>query len=215
MSQANQLSIATLFGGSTNQSALSGPPDQQTLPECAASTMLANQPVAPSGRITDKSSKKSEEVSAAASHGQEKPLFQNFERYHPTEIEIKTAEEVQYEELAQMFHEEGPPETPTSPTFSPSLPDNSNKIQPLKHRSLLYSLNPLSWLNSRSDRPVHSDVPTKISTILAPEHLGYEPFEEFIEDEVREIENDAGRSEHEDDGEALAPFNKLERKGTE
>ncbi|KAL8766745.1 MAG: hypothetical protein Q9209_006567 [Squamulea sp. 1 TL-2023] len=221
MSQANQLSIATLFGGSTDQTALLGPPKQQNIPKCAASALHAYQLVAPAPKVIDDSSKKADDTPDPASHCQGKPLFQNCERYHPTETELNTAEEVQYEDLAQMFHKDNPPETPPSPTLSPFSTDSDDETQSLVKYTHSSWLHPLAWPNNRTsdssthDQPVHSVVTRKTSAIVTPEHLGYESFEDFMEDDTWETERNDDRGEHEDDGEASAPFNILERNGAE
>ncbi|KAL8921942.1 MAG: hypothetical protein Q9172_003756 [Xanthocarpia lactea] len=230
MSEANQISIATLFGGRTEQSALLGPPDQPTTPTSAPSMTHGSPPIASilsrarsTGTTTKGACGESQAATdPAAKHVQSEPLFQNPGWYYPTQLQLKTAEEVQYEDIAHISHESDPPTTPASPTLSPLAPnilDNRTKIA--KVFNCLSYLNPFAWFSNRPsasstrDQSVRSVDAAEKPTMFTKEHLGYEPFQEFTEDELWGIEDHDGHGEHEDDGDALAPFNRLERKEAE
>ena len=230
MSEANQLSIATLFGGRTEQSALLGPPDQPISSTSAPSMTHGSPPVAPTlsrARSTGTTTKKACEESQAATdpaanHVQSEPLFQNPGWYYPTQMQLETAEEVQYEDIAHMSNESDPTPTPALPTLSPLSPNIlHNRIQSAKVFNCLSYLNLFAWFSNRAsasstrDQSVRSVDAAEKPTTFTQEHLGYEPYQESTEDEFWGIEDLDGHGEHEDEGEALAPFNRLERKEAE
>ncbi|KAL8858356.1 MAG: hypothetical protein Q9178_005037 [Gyalolechia marmorata] len=231
MSEANQLSIATLFGGRTEQSALLGPPAQPTTPTSTPSMTHGSPPVAPtrsrarstSTTTTDAFEDSQTTTDPAAKHVQSEPLFQNSGWYYPTQMQLKTAEEIQYEDIAYMSYESDPPTTPASPNLSPHSPnilDSRTQIAKVFINRLSY-LNPFGWFSNRAsasstrERSVRSVDAVEKPTMFTQEHLGYEPFQECTEDELWGIEDHDGQGEHEDDGDALAPFNRLERKEAE
>ncbi|CAO1602515.1 hypothetical protein XANCAGTX0491_006125 [Xanthoria calcicola] len=109
MSQANQPSIATPFGGVTDQPALQGPPNQEitfkstsfTLPIRQRARTLAEKPTNHT-TVAENSTKTTME---GAPDTTLKPLFQSFARRSPTQAEIKAAEEIEYEEVARRWRE--------------------------------------------------------------------------------------------------------------
>ncbi|KAL8726185.1 MAG: hypothetical protein Q9166_006858 [cf. Caloplaca sp. 2 TL-2023] len=153
-----------------------------------------------------------------------KPLFQSFSRQIPTSFELETAEEFDYDDLARLRIEDDPPNTPAIP-ISPSAPAREVKAEELKPfvTNPLSYLNPFNWLSARASaskacgQPVQSVSAARKTTVITPEYLGYEPFQDYTEGEIWSDEGyvdiDTDGKEIEDD--ALPPFNKLERKEME
>ncbi|KAI4260459.1 MAG: hypothetical protein L6R42_004057, partial [Xanthoria sp. 1 TBL-2021] len=207
ISQANQLSIATLFGGQTDQSPLLGPPDQGVGSMPASFTL----PIRPSARTPagaqenhtiagDTSGETATE--GAPDHLQTKPLFQSFGRHSPTETELKTAEEIEYNDIARTWGELEEAGTPAAPTSSPSpiqVSDFDNECWEISAGEFM-----ASQANSSPDAQHGMVMDEEIGRF--EEGNGYR---EMTEEEMWAIFNDC--DEQEDDKENLAPFNGLVR----
>lgn len=211
MSQANQPSIATLFGGQTDQSALEGPLDQE-VGSVSASFTLPIRPSArtPAGAQTnhtiagDTSGETATE--GAPNHLQTKPLFQSFGRHSPTETELKTAEEIEYDDMARVWHELEEAHKSAVPTSSPPLIQESvfdNECWEISAGEFMAS----QAISSR-DAPVDSMITDEEIERFEDENgVG-----EMTEEEMWAIFNDC--DEQEDEKENLAPFNGLVRRKT-
>ncbi|KAL8853043.1 MAG: hypothetical protein Q9221_002073 [Calogaya cf. arnoldii] len=105
MSQDNQHSINTLFRGRTDRSALLDAQDEQTtLTYAPFNAILAYRPAASVPHHTSAENKsKSLASENKLEHLQQQPLFQDFTRRIPTQAEIKTAEEIEYDRLVRKF----------------------------------------------------------------------------------------------------------------
>ncbi|KAL8884266.1 MAG: hypothetical protein Q9192_006886, partial [Flavoplaca navasiana] len=115
MSQANQFSIDTINGGTTDLSALSDPSDHESSHDHVPSAMtLSIQNVASTPNETQANHTKLEHkpnnlfmgntFTTATDQVQRQPLFQSFGRHSPTQAELENAEEIDYEDLPQVGH---------------------------------------------------------------------------------------------------------------
>lgn len=141
----------------------------------------------------------------AAVNNEQKPLFQSFGRHSPTEMELKTAEEIEYDNNAWTWCE-------TKKAHKSAVPTSSPPIQKSVFDNECWEISAGEFMASQANSSPGAPGDLMITDEEIERFEEKTGFGEMTEEEMWAIFHDC--DEQEDDEENLAPFNALVRRMT-